>query len=73
MRADPVGNEYIVYYEIPNAQPYFVEPVEALTYAYRSDRAYCRRLPSASPLCSPVLAIRHDSGVSLRYTEGHLV
>lgn len=33
----------------------------------------CRRLPSASPLCSPVLAIRHDSGVSLRYTEGHLV
>ncbi len=56
---------------------YFITPVvDFRTFPLASRPCLCprcRRLPSASPLCSPVLAIRHDSGVSLRYTEGHLV
>jgi len=47
--------------------------VQADETSWREDgQPGCRRLPSASPLCSPALTIRRDGGVSLRYTERHL-
>jgi len=63
-------NKHLVSAKLDQEKSVIKRQIEAIDR--QIDVLVCRRLPSASPLCSPALTIRRDGGVSLRYTERHL-